>query len=70
MSVSPQLPPGANGDVGVDINGSKPSYTQVTSNYSTQNEGGGFLVADDIGPNSHNVVGWNTATLCYPGAAV
>jgi hypothetical protein len=49
-----------NGDVGVDINGS--SYTQVTGNYSTHNEGGGFLVADDIGPSSHNVVGWNTAT--------
>jgi hypothetical protein len=57
-----------NGDVGVDINGS--SYTQVTSNYSTHNEGGGFLVADDIGPNSHNVVGWNTATLNPGGCGV
>jgi hypothetical protein len=57
-----------NGDVGVDVNGS--SYTQVTSNYSTQNEGGGFLVADDIGPNSHNVIGWNTATRNPGGCGV
>jgi parallel beta-helix repeat protein len=57
-----------NGDVGVDVNGS--SYTQVTGNYSAQNEGGGFLVADDIGPNSHNVVGWNTATRNPGGCGV
>jgi hypothetical protein len=49
-----------NGDVGVDINGS--SYSQVTGNYSAHNEGGGYLVADDVGPSSHNVVGWNVAT--------
>ena len=57
-----------NGDVGVDVNGS--SYTQVLRNYSTRNEGGGFLVADDIGPNSHNVVGWNTATRNPGGCGV
>jgi Right handed beta helix region len=57
-----------NGDVGVDVNGS--SYTRVTSNYSTHNEGGGFLVADDIGPNSHNVIGWNTATRNPGGCGV
>ena len=42
----------------------------MTSNYSTQNEGGGFLVADDIGPNSHNVIGWNTATRNPGGCGV
>jgi hypothetical protein len=57
-----------NGDVGVDVNGS--SYTQVLRNYSTRNEGGGFLVADDIGPNSHNLVGWNTATRNPGGCGV
>ena len=57
-----------NGDVGVDVNGS--SYTQVTHNYSARNEGGGFLVADDIGPSSHNVVGWNTATRNPGGCGV
>jgi Right handed beta helix region len=57
-----------NGDVGVDVNGS--SYTQVTHNYSTRNEGGGFLVADDIGSSSHNVVGWNTATRNPGGCGV
>lgn len=57
-----------NGDVGVDINGS--SYTSATRNYSAHNEGGGFLVADDIGPNSHNVVGWNIATRNPGGCGV
>lgn len=57
-----------NGDVGVDVNGS--SYTQVTHNYSTRNEGGGFLVADDIGPSSYNEVGWNTATRNPGGCGV
>jgi hypothetical protein len=57
-----------NGDVGVDINGS--SYTQVTHNYSAHNEGGGFLVADDIGAGSHNEVGWNTATRNPGGCGV
>jgi hypothetical protein len=57
-----------NGDVGVDINGS--SYTQVTGNYSANNEGGGFLVTDDIGPSSNNVVGWNTATRNHGGCGV
>jgi Right handed beta helix region len=57
-----------NGDVGVDVNGS--SNTQVTHNYSTRNEGGGFLVADDIGSTSHNEVGWNTATRNPGGCGV
>jgi Right handed beta helix region len=57
-----------NGDVGVDINGS--SHTQAVHNYSIHNEGGGFLVADDIGSSSHNVVGWNTATRNPGGCGV
>jgi hypothetical protein len=57
-----------NGDVGVDVNGS--SYTEVVHNYSTRNEGGGFLVADDIGPSGHNEVGWNTATRNPGGCGV
>jgi Right handed beta helix region len=57
-----------NGDVGVDVNGS--SYTEVLRNYSTRNEGGGFLVADDIGPSRHNEVGWNTATRNPGGCGV
>jgi hypothetical protein len=57
-----------NGDVGVDVNGS--SFTQVTHNYSTRNEGGGFLVADDIGSSGHNEVGWNTATRNPGGCGV
>src|SRR6202046_3271287 len=57
-----------NGDVGVDVNGS--SYAQVTHNYSTRNEGGGFLVADDIGPNVHNVIGWNNAPRNPGGCGV
>jgi nitrous oxidase accessory protein NosD len=49
-----------NGDVGVDLNGS--SWSQATGNVSEDNMGGGFLVADDVGPNSHNVVAWNVAS--------
>jgi nitrous oxidase accessory protein NosD len=49
-----------NGDVGVDINGS--SWSQATHNISDSNTGGGFLLADDIGPNSHNEVSWNVAS--------
>ena len=37
-----------NGDVGVDLNGS--SWSQATGNVSEDNTGGGFLVADDVGP--------------------
>jgi parallel beta-helix repeat protein len=49
-----------NGDVGVDLNGS--SWSTATGNVSRYNTGGGFLVADDIGPNGHNVVSWNVAS--------
>jgi nitrous oxidase accessory protein NosD len=57
-----------NGDVGVDINGS--SWSSATRNYSAHNAGGGFLVADDIGANSHNIVGWNVATRNPGGCGV
>jgi parallel beta-helix repeat protein len=49
-----------NGDVGVDINGS--SWSQATHNTSEYNTGGGYLVADDIGPSSHNTVSYNVAS--------
>ena len=49
-----------NGDVGVDLNGS--SSSQVTNNVSKYNAGGGFLVADDVGPASHNTVSSNLAS--------
>lgn len=49
-----------NGDVGVDLNGSSSSL--VTRNVSEHNTGGGYLVADDIGPTRHNVVSWNVAS--------
>lgn len=57
-----------NGDVGVDINGS--SWSQATRNISKYNAGGGFLVADDVGPNSHNVVAWNVASHNPGGCGV
>jgi parallel beta-helix repeat protein len=57
-----------NGDVGVDINGS--SWSQATGNTSEYNTGGGFLIADDIGPNSHNTVAWNVASHNPGGCGV
>src|ERR1700678_3133692 len=50
--------------------GASSSYTEVLRNYSAHNEGGGFLVADDIGPSTHNEVGWNTATRNPGGCGV
>jgi parallel beta-helix repeat protein len=49
-----------NGDVGVDLNGS--SWSAATGNVARYNTGGGFLVADDIGPNGHNVIAWNVGS--------
>jgi parallel beta-helix repeat protein len=49
-----------NGDVGVDLNGS--SWSEAIHNVSEDNAGGGYLIADDLGPNSHNVVSWNVAS--------
>ncbi len=57
-----------NGDVGVDLNGS--SWSQATGNVSEDNAGGGFLVADDVGPNSHNLVAWNLASHNPGGCGV
>jgi hypothetical protein len=44
----------------VDLNGS--SWSAATGNVSRYNTGGGFLVADDIGPNGHNVISSNVAS--------
>ncbi len=57
-----------NGDVGVDINGS--SWSRAVRNVSEDNAGGGFLVADDIGPTSHNEVAWNVASHNPGGCGV
>jgi nitrous oxidase accessory protein NosD len=57
-----------NGDVGVDINGS--SLSQATHNVSENNTGGGYLITDDIGPSSHNVVSYNVASHNPGGCGV
>jgi nitrous oxidase accessory protein NosD len=57
-----------NGDVGVDINGS--SSSEAVSNISEYNAGGGFLVTDDIGPSSYNVVSYNVASHNPGGCGV
>jgi Right handed beta helix region len=57
-----------NGDVGVDLNGS--SWSLATHNISEYNTGGGYLVADDVGPNSHNQVSWNVASHNPGGCGV
>jgi hypothetical protein len=57
-----------NGDVGVNLNGS--SWSQATGNISEYNAGGGFLVADDLGRTSHNVVSHNVATENPGGCGV
>ena len=57
-----------NGYMGVDINGS--SWSAATRNISEYNTGGGFLIADDIGPNSHNMVSDNVASYNPGGSGV
>jgi parallel beta-helix repeat protein len=57
-----------NGDVGVDLNGS--SWSQATWNVAVHNQGGGFLVADDLGPNSHNLIAHNLAARNPGGCGV
>jgi hypothetical protein len=57
-----------NGDVGVDLNGT--SWSQATRNISEHNTGGGFLVADDVGATSHNVVAWNVGSYNPGGCGV
>ncbi|HEY5351281.1 MAG TPA: right-handed parallel beta-helix repeat-containing protein [Streptosporangiaceae bacterium] len=53
-----------NGDVGVDFNGTSDSL--ATHNLSEFNKGGGFLIADDLGPTHYNAVTRNAA-LHNPG---
>jgi nitrous oxidase accessory protein NosD len=57
-----------NGDVGVDLNGT--SYSQADHNVSKFNAGGGFLVADDAGRTSHDVISWNVASRNPGGCGV
>jgi hypothetical protein len=57
-----------NGDVGVDFNGS--SWSSAVHNTATFNHGGGFLIADDIGPSAHNTVSWNLASHNPGGCGV
>ncbi len=57
-----------NGDVGVDFNGSSDSL--ATHNLSEFNKGGGFLIADDLGPTHFDAVTWNEATRNPGGCGV
>ena len=57
-----------NGDVGVDFNGSSDSL--ATHNLSQYNKGGGFLIADDLGPTHYNAVTWNEARRNPGGCGV
>jgi hypothetical protein len=57
-----------NGDVGVDFNGT--SFSRASRNVSKFNKGGGFLVADDIGPTSHDTINWNVASRNPGGCGV
>jgi Right handed beta helix region len=54
--------------VGVDINSS--SWSSATHNVAIDNQGGGFEIADDIGPASHDTVAWNYETRSYDGCGV
>jgi nitrous oxidase accessory protein NosD len=58
----------SNGDVGVDLNGT--SWSEADHNISKFNAGGGFLVADDVGPTSHNLISWNVASRNPGGCGV
>jgi nitrous oxidase accessory protein NosD len=57
-----------NGDVGVDFNGSSDSL--ATHNLAEFNQGGGFLIADDLGPTHFDAVTWNKATRNPGGCGV
>jgi Right handed beta helix region len=57
-----------NGDVGVNLNGS--SLSQAVRNTSEYNAGGGFLVADDNGRTSHNLIADNVASHNPGGCGV
>jgi nitrous oxidase accessory protein NosD len=57
-----------NGDVGVDFNGTSDSL--ATHNLAEHNKGGGFLIADDLGPTHFDAVTWNEATRNPGGCGV
>jgi Right handed beta helix region len=57
-----------NGDVGVDFNGTSDSL--ATHNLSQFNKGGGFLIADDLGPTHFNAVTRNIARRNPGGCGV
>jgi hypothetical protein len=57
-----------NGNVGVDFNGS--SFSRAAHNISKFNGGGGFLIADDLGPAGHNIVSWNVGSFNPGGCGV
>ena len=57
-----------NGGAGVEINGS--SSSQATGDTAEDNTGGGFTLADDAGPDSHNVVSGNVASHNPGGSGV
>jgi hypothetical protein len=57
-----------NGDVGVDFNGT--SRSVASRNVADFNHGGGFLVADDVGPARGNTVSWNVASHNPGGCGV
>jgi hypothetical protein len=58
------LQQGASG-VGIDLNSS--SWSSATNDVAINNQGGGFEIADDLGPASHNTVAWNYETGSYDG---
>jgi parallel beta-helix repeat protein len=57
-----------NGYVGVDLNGT--CLSRVASNLSEYNDGGGFLIADDLGRASNNDVSYNVASHNAGGGGV
>jgi Right handed beta helix region len=57
-----------NGGVGVDFNGT--SVSLARHNISRFNTGGGFLVADDLGPSSNDSVTYNVASRNPGGCGV
>ena len=57
-----------NGNVGVDFNGTSDSL--ATHNLSEFNKGGGFLIADDLGPTHFDAVTRNEATRNPGGCGV
>ena len=53
--------------VGVDINSS--SWSSATGNVAINNQGGGFEIADDVGPASHKPCPGNTRRGAMTAAA-